>query len=139
MFHVNLLMNGLTKTNPEWDFNTTSRDGKPYRVSINLFTSFSYWCSSVSTSYSSLLNSKGYCLRFWDQAKHFKTVIILRISNLCCSIDMASFWGPFYGICMGHQLLGQALAGKTFKMKFGHHGGTHPVRNNRTGQVEISA
>ena len=46
---------------------------------------------------------------------------------------------PVYGICMGHQLLGQALGGKTFKMKFGHHGGNHPVRNNRTGQVEISA
>jgi carbamoyl-phosphate synthase small subunit len=46
---------------------------------------------------------------------------------------------PVYGICMGHQLLGQALGGKTFKMKFGHHGGNHPVRNNRTGHVEISA
>ena len=46
---------------------------------------------------------------------------------------------PVYGICMGHQLLGQALGGKTYKMKFGHHGGNHPVRNNRTGQVEISA
>ncbi|KAG5041265.1 hypothetical protein JHK85_013741 [Glycine max] len=46
---------------------------------------------------------------------------------------------PVFGICMGHQLLGQALGGKTFKMKFGHHGGNHPVRNLRTGQVEISA
>uniref|UniRef100_A0A1J3JCB1 carbamoyl-phosphate synthase (glutamine-hydrolyzing) n=1 Tax=Noccaea caerulescens TaxID=107243 RepID=A0A1J3JCB1_NOCCA len=40
---------------------------------------------------------------------------------------------------MGHQLLGQALGGKTFKMKFGHHGGNNPVRNNTTGRVEISA
>ncbi|EFH38516.1 hypothetical protein ARALYDRAFT_920999 [Arabidopsis lyrata subsp. lyrata] len=46
---------------------------------------------------------------------------------------------PVYGICMGHQLLGQALGGKTYKMKFGHHGGNHPVCNNRTGHVEISA
>ncbi|CAL0305295.1 unnamed protein product [Lupinus luteus] len=46
---------------------------------------------------------------------------------------------PVFGICMGHQLLGQALGGKTFKMKFGHHGGNHPVRNLRTGRVEISA
>ncbi|XP_024023036.1 carbamoyl-phosphate synthase small chain, chloroplastic [Morus notabilis] len=46
---------------------------------------------------------------------------------------------PVFGICMGHQLLGQALGGKTFKMKFGHHGGNHPVCNLRTGHVEISA
>ncbi|CAN4096472.1 unnamed protein product [Withania somnifera] len=46
---------------------------------------------------------------------------------------------PVFGICMGHQLLGQALGGRTFKMKFGHHGGNHPVRNLRNGCVEISA
>lgn len=46
---------------------------------------------------------------------------------------------PVFGICMGHQLLGQALGGKTFKMKFGHHGGNHPVSNLRSGRVEISA
>ncbi|GAA0148658.1 ligase [Lithospermum erythrorhizon] len=46
---------------------------------------------------------------------------------------------PVFGICMGHQLLGQALGGKTYKMKFGHHGGNHPVRNNLNGRVEISA
>ncbi|KAG7987164.1 hypothetical protein I3843_03G119400 [Carya illinoinensis] len=46
---------------------------------------------------------------------------------------------PVFGICMGHQLLGQALGGKTFKMKFGHHGGNHPVRNLRSGHVEISS
>lgn len=46
---------------------------------------------------------------------------------------------PAFGICMGHQLLGLALGGKTFKMKFGHHGGNHPVRNLRSGHVEISA
>lgn len=46
---------------------------------------------------------------------------------------------PVFGICMGHQLLGQALGGKTFKMKFGHHGGNHPVRNLRNSRVEISS
>ena len=46
---------------------------------------------------------------------------------------------PVFGICMGHQLIGQALGGKTFKMKFGHHGGNHPVRNLRGGSIEISA
>ena len=46
---------------------------------------------------------------------------------------------PVFGICMGHQLLGQALGGTTFKMMFGHHGGNHPVRNLQSGHVEISA
>ena len=41
---------------------------------------------------------------------------------------------PVFGICLGHQLCGLALGGRTYKLKFGHHGGNHPVRNNRTGQ-----
>jgi carbamoyl-phosphate synthase small subunit len=46
---------------------------------------------------------------------------------------------PVFGICLGHQLTGLALGGKTYKLKFGHHGGNHPVRNNTTGQIEITA
>jgi carbamoyl-phosphate synthase small subunit len=46
---------------------------------------------------------------------------------------------PVFGICLGHQLTGLALGGKTYKLKFGHHGGNHPVRNNMTGKVEITA
>ncbi|HEY1768233.1 MAG TPA: glutamine-hydrolyzing carbamoyl-phosphate synthase small subunit [Terracidiphilus sp.] len=46
---------------------------------------------------------------------------------------------PVFGICLGHQLTGLALGGRTYKLKFGHHGGNHPVRNNITGKVEITA
>jgi carbamoyl-phosphate synthase small subunit len=46
---------------------------------------------------------------------------------------------PVFGICLGHQLTGLALGGKTYKLKFGHHGGNHPVRNNTTGKIEITA
>jgi carbamoyl-phosphate synthase small subunit len=46
---------------------------------------------------------------------------------------------PVFGICLGHQLCGLALGGKTFKLKFGHHGSNHPVKNLLTSQVEITA
>jgi carbamoyl-phosphate synthase small subunit len=45
---------------------------------------------------------------------------------------------PVFGICLGHQLLGQAVGGKTFKLKFGHRGANQPVLNKTTGQVEIT-
>jgi carbamoyl-phosphate synthase small subunit len=45
---------------------------------------------------------------------------------------------PVFGICLGHQLLGQALGGKTYKLKFGHHGANHPVRDEATERVAIT-
>ncbi len=46
---------------------------------------------------------------------------------------------PIFGICLGHQIVGLALGGKTYKLKFGHHGGNHPVLNLETRKVEITA
>jgi len=46
---------------------------------------------------------------------------------------------PIFGICLGHQIVGLALGGKTYKLKFGHHGGNHPVLNLETQKVEITA
>lgn len=46
---------------------------------------------------------------------------------------------PLFGICLGHQLLGLALGGSTFKLKFGHRGGNHPVQDLRTGKVAITS
>jgi carbamoyl-phosphate synthase small subunit len=46
---------------------------------------------------------------------------------------------PVFGICLGHQILGLACGGKTYKLKFGHRGANHPVKNLETGQVEITS
>ena len=46
---------------------------------------------------------------------------------------------PTFGICLGHQILGLALGGKTFKLKFGHRGGNHPVKELQSGKVEITS
>lgn len=45
---------------------------------------------------------------------------------------------PIFGICLGHQLIALALGGKTYKLKFGHHGGNHPVKNLLTGEIQIT-
>ncbi|HEX6141272.1 MAG TPA: gamma-glutamyl-gamma-aminobutyrate hydrolase family protein, partial [Geminicoccaceae bacterium] len=46
---------------------------------------------------------------------------------------------PVFGICLGHQMLALALGGTTTKMKFGHHGANHPVKDLTTGKVEITS
>jgi carbamoyl-phosphate synthase small subunit len=46
---------------------------------------------------------------------------------------------PVFGICLGHQIMALALGASTFKLRFGHHGGNHPVRNLATGRVEITS
>ena len=46
---------------------------------------------------------------------------------------------PIFGICLGHQIAALALGGKTFKLKFGHRGGNHPVQELATGKVAITS
>lgn len=46
---------------------------------------------------------------------------------------------PMFGICLGHQILGQVFGGKTYKLKFGHRGGNQPIKNLDTGKIEIAS
>ncbi len=61
------------------------------------------------------------------------------LGDVIAELSMLTQSHPMAGICLGHQLLGHALGGSTFKLKFGHHGLNHPVLDIATGGVEVSS
>lgn len=67
-----------------------------------------------------------------------KELIRLPLTGLSVRRNTYRLSIPMFGICLGHQLLGLALGGKTFKLKFGHRGANHPVKNLETGKIEIT-
>ncbi|MEA3443043.1 MAG: glutamine-hydrolyzing carbamoyl-phosphate synthase small subunit [Chloroflexota bacterium] len=61
------------------------------------------------------------------------------LDNIVESVKKLIGKKPIMGICLGHQLIGRAMGAKTFKLKFGHRGGNHPIRELETGRVHITA
>ena len=59
--------------------------------------------------------------------------------GIAATRELCASGKPVFGICLGHQILGLALGGKTLKLPFGHHGGNHPVLDKTTGKVEITS
>ncbi|XVE86594.1 hypothetical protein DITRI_Ditri18aG0046000 [Diplodiscus trichospermus] len=136
----------VDKTKSEWDFNSNGRDQETYRVIAydfgikhNILRRLaSYGCkitvvpSTWPAAETLKLKPDGVLFSNGPGDPSAVPYAVETVKEILGKV-------PVFGICMGHQLLGQALGGKTFKMKFGHHGGNHPVRNLLNGRVEISA
>ncbi|XP_024029413.1 carbamoyl-phosphate synthase small chain, chloroplastic isoform X1 [Morus notabilis] len=134
----------VDKTNSEWDFNSTG--GETFRIVAydfgikhNILRRLASYGCKITVVPSTWLASETLKMKpdgvLFSNGPGDPSAVPYAVETVKQILGKV----PVFGICMGHQLLGQALGGKTFKMKFGHHGGNHPVRNLRTGHVEISA
>uniref|UniRef100_A0A7N2MNQ9 carbamoyl-phosphate synthase (glutamine-hydrolyzing) n=1 Tax=Quercus lobata TaxID=97700 RepID=A0A7N2MNQ9_QUELO len=110
-------------TKSQWDFNTNGRDGNTLPIIVP-----STWPASETLK----IKPDGVLFSNGPGDPSAFPYAVETVKEILGKV-------PVFGICMGPQLLGQALGGTTFKMKFGHHSGNHPVRNLRSGHVEISA
>ncbi|KAL9271772.1 Carbamoyl phosphate synthase small chain, chloroplastic-like protein [Drosera capensis] len=136
----------MDKTGDDWDFNSDGRHGETYHVVaydfgikqciLRRLASFGCKITVVPSTWpaSETLRMKPDGILF-SNGPGDPSAVPYAVETVKELLGKA----PIFGICMGHQLLGQALGGKTFKMKFGHHGGNHPVRNLQNGRVGISS
>ncbi|KAL8152105.1 hypothetical protein V2J09_021913 [Rumex salicifolius] len=136
----------VDKTGDEWDFNNGGRYGEEFHVvaydfgvKSNILRRLASYGCKITVVPSTWPASETLKLRpdgiLFSNGPGDPSAVPYAVETVKELIGKV----PVFGICMGHQLLGQALGGKTFKMKFGHHGGNHPVRNLKNGRVEISS
>ncbi|ONH99180.1 hypothetical protein PRUPE_6G016000 [Prunus persica] len=136
----------VDKTNTEWEFNSSKRGGEAFRVIAydfgikhNILKRLASYGCKITVVPSTWPASETLKMKpdgvLFSNGPGDPSAVPYAVETVKEIIGKV----PAFGICMGHQLLGLALGGKTFKMKFGHHGGNHPVRNLCSGHVEISA
>ena len=65
--------------------------------------------------------------------------VVETVKELIHRLPITDYRLPIFGICLGHQILGLALGGKTYKLKFGHRGGNQPVKDLKTGKIDITS
>lgn len=134
------------KTEPQWEFKTGSDDGEEFHVVAydfgikhNILRRLASYGCKVTVVPSKWAASETLKMKpdgvLFSNGPGDPAAVPYAVETVKDIIGKV----PVFGICMGHQLIGQALGGKTFKMKFGHHGGNHPVCNLQKGCVEISA
>ncbi|KAL8098262.1 hypothetical protein AgCh_031139 [Apium graveolens] len=133
----------VDKTDKEWDFNSSQREKEifhviayDYVIKHNILRRLASYGCKITVVPSTWPASETLKMKpdgvLFSNGPGDPSAVPYAIESVKEIIGQV----PVFGICMGHQLLGQALGGKTYKMKFGHHGGNHPVRNIRTGRVE---
>jgi carbamoyl-phosphate synthase small subunit len=133
----------VVTTNKHYVFGST--EGKRYRIAVLDF--------GVKRAILQYLNECGFEVHVFpattsfEDLKHFDCYFLSNgpgdPAPLTTAIEttrsLLNTGKPLFGICLGHQILGLARNWKTYKLKFGHRGGNQPVRDNRTGRVEITA
>ncbi|PIA41088.1 hypothetical protein AQUCO_02300115v1 [Aquilegia coerulea] len=136
----------VDETDSEWEFNSKGGDGSTFNIvaydfgiKLNILKRLvSYGCkitvvpSTWPASETLKMNPDGVFLSNGPGDPSAVPHIVETVKEILGKV-------PVFGICMGHQLISTALGGKSFKMKFGHHGGNQPVRNLRNNHVEISS
>jgi len=138
-----------TETSGDWEFSSdarrTSGEGRfkvvcyDYGIKLNILRRLaSYGCdlTVVPADYPAdkvlAMNQDGV---FFSNGPGDPSAVPYAVENAKAIIGKK----PVFGICMGHQVLGQAFGASTFKLPFGHHGGNHPIRFQPDGRIEISA
>jgi len=139
--------NWKKKANPHWYYDSITESGN------NTFTIIAY-DFGIKQNILKLMTSMNFKITVVPAAISYEMILDMNPDGIFLSngpgdpekvtytintIKKLSDKFPIFGICLGHQILALALGGSTYKLKFGHHGSNHPVRDLRTGKIEITS